>query len=197
MPNFFAAFQSEVFKPFVTLLIPGSLAISSWFFGLLWHFESLKSLVSRNHTETIFILLLSMLLFGLMIEDQGSRWETWLDKTANRRSNGKHEREWFEYLRTAFIADPIGRRYIRSIVLRLKFEFGVCIGLLYAAAGLLWNAWLGVSYHYLITVFILCIALSGLQLVEALSTHSLLARTRSEMLKPIRIVRVTNEATLS
>ena len=56
MPNFFSAFTSEVFRPLVTLLIPGAIAISTWFVGLLWQFPELRSLVYGNHAEAGLVL---------------------------------------------------------------------------------------------------------------------------------------------
>ena len=50
MPNFFSAFTSEVFRPLVTLLNPGAIAISTWFVGLVWQFHTLSSfaVISRR-----------------------------------------------------------------------------------------------------------------------------------------------------
>ena len=42
--NLFAAFQSEVFRPLVTLLIPGAFGVSSWVLVLLWKYPHLKEL---------------------------------------------------------------------------------------------------------------------------------------------------------
>jgi hypothetical protein len=64
MPNFFSAFTSEVFRPLVTLLIPGAIAISTWFVGLLWHFAGLRALVYNNLTETGFIVFLAVTFAG-------------------------------------------------------------------------------------------------------------------------------------
>jgi len=70
MPNFFSTFTSEVFKPLVTLLIPGAIAISTWFVGLLWHFHDLRTLVVNNHAEVGVVLVLAMTFAGLVLEDR-------------------------------------------------------------------------------------------------------------------------------
>ncbi len=126
MPNFFSAFTSEVFRPLVTLIIPGAIGISTWFIALLWHFPSLRALVYQNHAESGFVLLLAMTFAGMFFEDMGAHVETHLDAWRNTQ-NGKHLENWYAYLRTAFKADPIGRRYLRTLVLRLKFELGIAV----------------------------------------------------------------------
>jgi hypothetical protein len=137
VPNFFSAFTSEVFRPLVTLLIPGAIAISTWFVGLLWHFHDLQTLVHNNHAEADLVLVLAMTFVGLVLEDLGARVESWMDSRREDRS-GEQFDNWYAYLRTAFKADPIGRRYLRTLVLRLKFELGTAFAMLIAGCGLLW-----------------------------------------------------------
>jgi hypothetical protein len=39
----------------------------------------------------------------------------------------RHAKEWFDYLRLAFEREPVGHRYLRTLVLRLKFELGMAV----------------------------------------------------------------------
>jgi hypothetical protein len=188
MPNFFSAFTSEVFRPIATLLIPGAIGISTWFIALVWHFTDLKGLVSQNHTETSLVLLLAMMFAGLVLEDFGARWESLLDDRADKRTDKLHTREWFDYLRTAFRAEPIGRRYARTLVLRLKFELGIAFAMVSAFVGVIWLAALGLSCRTVIVAELLCVGFIVWGFWEASQTHGLLARTRSELLKGIKIV---------
>lgn len=54
--NFFAAFQSEIFRPLVTLLIPGALAISSWLFALIWRFPGFKAAIMAHNRDLLDIV---------------------------------------------------------------------------------------------------------------------------------------------
>jgi hypothetical protein len=188
MPNFFSAFTSEVFRPIVTLLIPGAIGISTWFIALLWSFPELKGLVSKNHAEAGLVMLLAMIFAGLVLEDFGARWEKQLDNKANELTDQLHRRQWYEYLRTAFRADPTGRGYLRSLVLRLKFELGTAFAMLSAALGCIWLALLGLGWKAVTATELLCIAFVIWALWEACQTHDLLAQTRAELLKGIKIV---------
>jgi hypothetical protein len=177
IPNFFSAFTSEVFRPLVTLLIPGAIAISTWFVGLLWHFHDLQILVHHNHTDAALVLLLAMTFAGLVLEDMGARVETRWDRRKDKQ-DGKHVDNWYAYLRTAFKADPIGRRYIRTLVLRLKFELGITLAMLSAGGGILWLWCMGLSWRVAIVSEILCVLFAALGLCEGCCTHDTLARNR-------------------
>jgi hypothetical protein len=187
MPNFFSAFTSEVFRPLVTLLIPGTIAISTWFVGLLWHFHDLQTLVHNNHAEADLVLVLAMTFVGLVLEDMGARVESWMDSRRDEQS-GKQFDNWYAYLRTAFKADPIGRRYLRTLVLRLKFELGTAFAMLSAGCGLLWLWHMGLNGTVVVVSELLCTVFAVLGFLEAWSTHDTLARNRANLLEEIRIV---------
>jgi hypothetical protein len=46
-----------------------------------------------------------------------------------------HFEEWYDYLRLAFAKEPIGHRYLRSLVLRMKFELAMTIASIPFALG--------------------------------------------------------------
>jgi hypothetical protein len=188
MPNFFSAFTSDVFRPLATLLIPGAIGVTTWFLALVWQFPSLKSLVVRNHTDTGFVLLLVTVFAGMVFEDFGARWEVQLDGWADHRTDDEHTRNWWAYLQTAFKSDPIGRRYARALVLRLKFELGVAFAMISALIGLIWLAALGLSYSVVLPGAVVCILFIGWGLAEARETHKVLSKTRAALLGSIRTV---------
>lgn len=187
MPNFFSAFNSEVFRPLVTLLIPGAIGFSTWFIGLLWHFQALRTLIQHSHAEVGLVLLLAMIFFGLFFEDIGARVECWLDSYRDKQS-GNHFDNWNKYLRTCFKTDPIGRGYVRSLVLRLKFELGIACAMVSAGAGLVWLAWMGLSCRVFLVNEFLCLAFGTWGVIEAASTHKTLAKNRANLLDEIRVV---------
>ncbi|PYX63820.1 MAG: hypothetical protein DMG78_31245, partial [Acidobacteria bacterium] len=142
------------------------------------------------------ILFLVVVFLGLVIEDMGARIESWMDICADKRTGSKHTEEWYAYLRTAFVSEPIGRRYIRNLVTRLKFELGTSIAILVSAVGLL-VLWIeGLSSSKLsLTLILLSLGLGAyLGLCEAPASHRLLAKARSEMLGEIRFVKPDGES---
>jgi len=187
MPNFFSAFTSEVFRPLVTLLIPGAIAMSTWFIALLWRFCTLRELVFSNHAESGLVLALAMAFSGLVLEDMGARFESWLDDR-RKQHDQSHFENWYAYLRTAFVAEPIGRRYIRTLVLRLKFELGTAFAMLSAGLGLLWLWHLGLGCGTVLVCELLCASFAIWLILESCSTHDTLAKNRANLLDEIRIV---------
>jgi hypothetical protein len=191
MPNFFSAFTSEVFRPLATLLIPGAIGVSTWFIALMWQCPTLKCLVSGHRSESIFILFLVTVFAGMVYEDFGARWEVLLDRWADLRTNNQHTENWWRYLQTAFKADPIGRRYARALVLRLKFELGVAFSMISAALGIIWLAALGLSCSTFLVTELICLFFISWGMIEAKETHKVLSKVRASLLGKIRIVSET------
>jgi len=149
----------------------------------------LRSLVSSNHVETAFVFFVIISFVGLMLEDIGSRIESILDDRAQKTPGSDHMETWYSYLRIAFDSEPIGRRYIKTLVTRLKFELGSSVALILADAGFFFlTDWL--SCRAALGGIMGCVILAVyLGVIEAPSSHHLLARARSEMMKEIRIIR--------
>jgi hypothetical protein len=181
MKDLFAAFGSAVFFPLVSLVLPGLTAIAPWFV-LLMQSPSVQGLVSHNHTETSFVLMLISVFVGIIIDDLGMRLESlWLDRKRDARTKGLHFAEWWEYLSKPFEIEPSGRRHLRTMVLRLKFELGVPVALLLGAPGI----WLNVSARYgaAFLITFLTLGVGVYLLIEAASTHEELGTLRHELLQ--------------
>jgi hypothetical protein len=197
MKELFSAFSAAVFYPLVSLVMPGLTALTCWFL-LLTTKTQFRSLVGRNHTETAFVLMLLSIFVGTVIDDLGTRLEsTWLDRARNARTGGAHREEWWAYLRKPYEVEPSGRRHLRKLVARLKFELGVPAGFAITIPAL----WLNqlVTWQLCILVSALGLLLSGYLLLEAASTHEALGTLRHELLQsdgpttlPKKIVRAVN-----
>jgi hypothetical protein len=188
--NFFAAFQSEVFRPIVTLLIPGALAISSWLIALAWRFPGFKAAMMAHTTEAYWVLGFVITALGILIEDCGARIELHFDRLANQRTDGKHDEQWRGYLRTAFVVDPIGRGYVRSLVLRLKFQLGILLGSIVAGLGVVWLIFLGMDWRGGILLIILAAANAAWHYHAVHDVHHALADNRANLDGNIRIIDV-------
>jgi hypothetical protein len=186
--NFFAAFQSEVFRPLVTLLIPGALTVSSWFVALCIRFPKLRDAMMAHNSETYLVLFFVITAVGISIEDIGARFEIHFDVRADKASDGDFNKQWFEYLRTAFVADPIGRGYARTLVLRLKFQLGIMLASLVAGLGVVWLIWLGLDWKGAIILLLMAAGLSAWNYKAARDVHDALEKVRKELCQEIRIV---------
>ena len=194
MKELFAAFNTDFFRALTTLIIPGAIAVSTWTIQLVLTFKPLRNAVEQNHVETAFMVFIAAVFIGLVIEDVGARIENFLDGRADDRTQGRHRQEWYEYLKTAFVCEPIGRRYIRTLVTRLKFELGTAIGIVIADSGLLalWVAGFSSCRLTLIVLLLSLVVASYLAFLEAPASHRLLATARTKMLEEIRFVKAPN-----
>lgn len=182
MKEIFSAFGSEVFRPLATIVIPGATAISVWFVALLQRYKVFRDLVAPNHTEAILVLILVSIAVGLLVEDVGSRVESrCFDKLIVRKPEFvDHEKEWYEYLRLAFKIEPVGQRYLRTIVLRLKFELGTLVALALATPGLFLT---DISARTEVAIIVFIVLFWIYLLIEARASHELLHRIRHELIK--------------
>jgi hypothetical protein len=181
MKELLSSLSATVFYPLVSLVLPGLTAISAWFV-LVAQSPPFQGLVIRNHTETAFILMLLAIFVGTVIDDLGMRIESrWLDAGRERRTGGLHGEEWWAYLRKPFATEPSGRRHLRRLVARLKFELGVPVGVVITAPALWLDPALSGLWATLMTILAVC--LSAYLLVEAATTHDVLGKLRHELLK--------------
>jgi hypothetical protein len=181
MKELLSSLSATVLYPLVSLVLPGLTAIAGWFV-LFAQRATLQGLVSRNHTETAFVLMLLAIFVGTVIDDLGMRIERgWLDAGRERRTAGLHGEEWWAYLRKPFANEPSGRRHLRRLAARLKFELGVPLGMAMTGPALWLNPALSGSWAACLTV--LALGLSAYLLVEAAATHDVLGRLRHELLK--------------
>jgi hypothetical protein len=181
MKELFSAFSAAVFYPLISFVLPGLTAISGWFL-LSFQFDSFRWVVSHNHTETAFTLMLLSIFLGIVIDDIGMRIESlWLDRRRDARTCGKHHQEWWAYLRKPFAIEPSGRRHLRYLVARLKFELGVPVGFAITALGLWLNS--SISFGPRAAVSLIGLCLFAYLLFEAASTHEELGVLRHELLR--------------
>jgi hypothetical protein len=127
-------------------------------------------------------MMILAIFVGTVIDDLGMRIESgWLDAGRERRTGGLHNQEWWAYLRKPFATEPTGRRHLRRLVARLKFELGVPLGVVATSPALWVNPALSKSWAAAVTVLAIC--LSAYLLAEASATHDVLGELRHELLK--------------
>lgn len=73
---------------------------------------------------------------GLILENWGSRLETLWDRCLSK--NGDHRQTWDAYLSLKLKDEIVGQRYLRTVLLRMKFELAMVPGLACGMAGFLW-----------------------------------------------------------
>jgi len=183
MKEVFSAFGNEVFRPLVTLVLPGAIAIVPYFIALMQKEQRFWESVSANHTETALMLALASLFWGMVIEDVGTRFEAKILDERAKRANKDFLQVWYDYLRCVFPTEPPGRRFLRALVLRLKFELGAAVALIVAIPGVLLAVELPIHWRLWISGGAVVLALY-LGWIEAPATHEVLSKLRAELIRP-------------
>jgi hypothetical protein len=189
MTNLFGAFTAEVYRTLATQIIPGLVAISTWLIVLCRWSIDFRGFIEHHSSEASVCIALAAIFFGQVCEDVGSDLEVRHCERCypDENEREKREQEWWAYLRTAFQAEPVGQRYLRTLVLRLKFECNAPSGLVLGAFGLFFIA--DVSRYLTIGIAVIMLLFAYyLGWIEAPKTVRVLADVRRELLKHIRIV---------
>lgn len=185
MKEIFSAFGSEVFRPLVTLVLPGAIALSTWFMAVLQKWPAAKAAVNAKPTEAYVILVSLAVGLGLLVEDLGSQIENFFDKRLEKKT-GTHIANWYSYLRHAFEAVPVGEVYLRTLVIRLKFELDTSVAAVLAAIGTFFLATPGSVGVWLPLALIV---LAAYLFFEAWTTCTVLSRLRGELIKGVTVVK--------
>jgi len=138
--DFKEAFNRELFRPLATIIAPGATLVAPYT-ALLMHYQrDLIFFWHDNSGSVLLILAVFTVAAGLALEDIGAQIESRLWDTKLDAENGVHLATWHKYLLTTYELnrEPIGQHYLRSVVLRLKFELGLSVALFGAWPGWLW-----------------------------------------------------------
>ena len=179
--DFIAALKNEVFRPLVTLVIPGAIAIGPFILVAAYYFPQVTNFWDEHPSAFVAILIISILTVGLVLENLGSflEWNIF-DEILDRR-DPEHKANWERYLQLWLNDEIIGQRYLRQNLTRLKFELSMVPGLFFFFCGLLWanrlyHLWRTSRFIWLSLVILI---VTVLMLFEAYRSARTLARTRS------------------
>jgi hypothetical protein len=179
-----SAFKSEVFRPLVTLIVPG--AAASWPYVLVARakHKAIGTFWNDHTTAALIIIAIASIAAGRILEALGSRVEVQWDRLLERKS-GTHSRDWYRYLRLTLREEPIGQRYIRTVTLALKFELAMVFALPIMYVGICWletelNLW---TRSGLVGLGVAIVLLSAYLLYESYGSAGVLARVRQELVE--------------
>ena len=133
-----SAFKSEIFRPVVTLVVPGFVAASPYLLVANYYNPQILEFWQASPSAFIGILLIIVLAVGLILEDIGSRIEVNLWDQIIKRKQKTYSEDWDKYLKLYTKDDIIGQRYLRTLLVRLKFELSMGPALFIALGGLIW-----------------------------------------------------------
>jgi hypothetical protein len=176
-----AAFQSEVFHPIATLVAPGFFSLSTVAVGVWLRHPTIQKVAEAHPGLATAVAVLVVLTAGLITEDLGARLEHYFDEGLEKEDGYmQHEEQWYDYLRIAFDKEPVGHRYLKTLVLRLKFELGMAVASFFFAGGALYIPTLWRWRVVMVGVALLALLFFA---YEAKSSNRTLSDLRRELLK--------------
>jgi hypothetical protein len=178
MKELLAGFAVEIFRPVVTLLIPGFWVLAPWTIAIFLHYPTDWSFACdhRDGSGLVFVVIATAL--GMVLENLGAQLEEYFFK---RRTKSDYS-NWYAYLALAPEREPIGLRYIRTVVLRMKFELGMGVAGPMVLVGIIC---IPIDITLKLAFGGITLALTLYFLYESWSSVALLEETRLEMLKRI------------
>jgi hypothetical protein len=180
----------DIDRIILQLVIPGLFSALPFFLLFINSHADVKEYFIKSEgicSAAIFIIALT---FGLILEDLGSWVEDMIFDFYHRKYEKEDKRdvnkEWDQYL-TLEISDQtdvVAQRYLRTILIRMKFEYSFSISLVVMIIGLVF---LNSKIHFLSDNFILIcvvipILLSGYLMWEAKNSTELLIKIRKLIL---------------
>jgi hypothetical protein len=181
------ALRNEIFRPAVTLIAPGLIGTLPYIILLISIDTNVHEFL-KKHTAVSFVLLfLAFSMVGLLFDNLGAWLESILDRRLEKQVEYKdHIINWKKYWRITFEQEPVGHRYLRTVVVKLKFELNTFFALPVGGLGVVVLAVKGLSSFYMMVVILAIVLPLMLYLVwDAMSSIKLLSDIRREILKGI------------
>jgi hypothetical protein len=133
------AFKSDVFRSISTLLVPGVVALAPYALLLNHYQPGIVSFADHYGVVYVALYLFAALAAGFVLEDLGSHIEGEVWDELIQRETRCQESDWLAFLTLSPEAnkEKVGHRYLRTIILRLKFELSFGLALILLWFGLL------------------------------------------------------------
>ena len=178
-----STFKEEVYRTIVVVLIPGGLALSPFLMTAFISNDHLSEFYGNHPNFSAFLLVTCAIAAGLIIENFGSCLEKEIDQRLER-DNPKHMSDWWAYLSVTFEKEPIGQSYLRTILLRLKFELSMFFSLIIFSIGLIITSAILCTFNlYILFAIVLATPLAFYLKHEAYNSCKLLAKVRAKLIK--------------
>lgn len=179
--------KNEIFRPFASVIVPGSIAVTPYVL-LLSHFVPATGTFFLAHSNAfIAAMLVVIVATGFLLENLGSQIECFIDRKLLKKYPDR-ETVWYAYLRLKISDEYVGQRYLRTLVLRLKFELSmvpalILFGIALYCLNCIYLIW---SMYTLSVILILIVGLICWLLCESQNGAKLLGTVRKELVAEVR-----------
>lgn len=170
-------------KAVIQILIPGMLAATPFLYLLLDTLPPLKLYLINNQTVLITTFTLLGVAAGMIVDNIGGRFELHVIDKSLKNEFPLLKNDWEKFLCITYEHEPVGHRYLRNMLFRMKFELSTGVALIPMSIGTaiiayrfgffansFWWTILSLTVQLLISSYLL--------FIEAKSSAKILAKTR-------------------
>ncbi|PYS49392.1 MAG: hypothetical protein DMF68_10165 [Acidobacteria bacterium] len=196
--DFTSAFKSEIFRPLVSLAIPGFLTVSPYIIITGYYIPVVRSFWDEHPSAFVAIVVTCMLAAGLILENIGTFIEDQWDGLLISKDES-HLETWRAYLKLELNYEIVWQRYLRILLTWMKFELSMVPALTSLWIGLLWinclyKIWSVIGF-ILISIFIFVLICYLLK--ESYKSARNLARVRKLIVEAIKAKPISKTETES
>src|SRR5687768_5795190 len=96
-----SAFKSEIFRPLVTLVVPGAIGVSPYILLLHYYVDRVAYFSEDHPTAFGLVVSVAVLAAGLIMEDLGAVIETKIWDNAKDSKDSTRQQTWNSYMKLA------------------------------------------------------------------------------------------------
>jgi hypothetical protein len=144
--NIESSLKDDIFRPLATTIVPGALAVSPYIAIAAVYVPHIVQFWHDYTNAFAAIVGILTIAAGLICEDIGSELEVnWIDRRMKKSDPEFHAR-WQQYLQLTPADNLVAKKYLKTLLLRFKFELAMIPALSSLLVGL---NWLNVIHSYL------------------------------------------------
>jgi hypothetical protein len=130
--------KDEGFRNLVAIVVPGGISIAPYLLLATYYFPPLRKAFSEYQLLISALVLFLVIAAGHILENLGSMIEARIWDSMLEGRSKEHLTTWRKFLLLAPRHECIAHGYLRTILLRMKFELSTSIALIIAWMGTMW-----------------------------------------------------------
>src|SRR5262245_36904213 len=123
--NVESTLKDEVFRPLATTIVPGTLSLGPYILVAAYYVPRLSEWWDSHPNSFVAIIAMLVISCGLLCEDLGSEIEVHLIDRNMKKRDPEFQERWDKYLQLTLADERVGKRYLKSVLLRFKFELAM------------------------------------------------------------------------
>src|SRR5688572_7600414 len=150
--DFASAVKNDAFAPILTYVVPGAVAVAPHLLVVASYFDHVARFGTQHPAALTIAATILILVVGALLEEFGQRLELLWDR-------GIANANWVPYLKLRLNDEIVGQRYLRRILIRMKFELSMVFALPICIAGLIWlnelhGLWTGGAFGWMVLALV-------------------------------------------